>query len=172
MTYNCILYDYKGNFFKPIEIKFDPHMRVGLFVFDDDIKYILAKSKEIFCTCSDADDCYIKRILYINSISFRSNVATFSYKNLDLDIANIPFLHDLKKFPKELSVIKILKEVEKIINQSDSPSFSAYIHNLETPDAYSIILLISIYISLFEENENVDILKLCFLLKEFIYSSS
>lgn len=172
MTYNCILHDSKGNFFKPIEIKFDPHMRVGLFTFDDDLKDFLAGSKEFFCICNDDDGCHIKRILYINSISFKSNVATFSYKNLELDISNIPFLYDLKEFPKELSVAAILGEVEKIVNQNNELSFSKFLQNLQLLDIYPVILLISIYMSLYEDGKDVDILELCFLLKEIIYSSS
>jgi len=170
MTYNCVLYDFEGNLFKPIEIDFDPHMRVGFFVFDNDFKDVLTKLKKVLCKCSDSDGCYIERILYINSISFKSNLGTFSYKNIDLDISNIPFLYDLKSFPKRLSVIKVLREIEKIAKQNST--FSEYLHTLNLSDTYPIILLISIYMSLYEENKNVDILKLCFLLKEFIYSSS
>ncbi|MCD6450562.1 MAG: hypothetical protein J7L34_08680, partial [Thermotogaceae bacterium] len=67
-------------------------------MFDEVYKKIIANSKEMFCKCFDKDNCYIKRVLNIDSISFKSNVTTFSYRNLGLDIGNLPFLYDLKDF--------------------------------------------------------------------------
>ncbi len=112
-----VLYLPNGVFFKPKDIEFDPHARVGHILVDYGMEEII-KYRKFLCRCYLNDRVYTEREVFITSVDPRSGIALFRFEDFIPNPSGYFNEIDLLRISKVLDIVDVVENMNEFIERS------------------------------------------------------
>ena len=113
----AVLYLPSGVFFKPRDIEFDPHARVGHVLIDHGMDEII-KYRKFLCRCYMNDRVYTEREIFITSVYPRSGIALFRFEDFIPDPSRYFDERDVLKISKVIDIADVVERMNELIERS------------------------------------------------------